>query len=91
MSFLSQAWMLDKYGPRLAMKDLADVLGRQIKDLRTLNHCTARIERCTRIQTRQKRTEPSKHAYDFAGWQGQSVTSQSGEPTALEDRQLSRN
>jgi len=27
MSFLSQAWMLDKYGPRLAMKDLADVLG----------------------------------------------------------------
>ena len=27
MSFLSQAWMLDKYGPRISMKDLAGVLG----------------------------------------------------------------
>jgi hypothetical protein len=69
MSFLSQAWMLDKYGPRLAMKDLADVLGRQIKDLRTLNHCTARLERCTRIQTRQKKTECCMCAYDLAARQ----------------------
>jgi hypothetical protein len=69
MSFLSQAWMLDKYGPRLAMKDLADVLGRQIKDLRTLNHCTARLERWMRIQTRQKKTECCKYTYDLAARQ----------------------
>lgn len=27
MSFLSQAYLLDKYGPRLTMAELAEVLG----------------------------------------------------------------
>lgn len=27
MSFLSQAYLLDKYGPRLTMQELAEVLG----------------------------------------------------------------
>lgn len=34
MSFFTQAWLLDKYGPRLCIADIASVLGVAEKTLR---------------------------------------------------------